>query len=165
MPERLMRNTFNVLRTIIRIIALLVFGAGMVLAVLGLIDFILAFSYIGHTDSHDITGILAVGLLKGVDMFLISIVFFVFSIGVLILFTDPETPLPVRLPVWLRLKNFMQLKVILWEAILTTLVISFVAGLVEQRLSGQTIALVHLVIPGCILLISISLYFLKKGEH
>ncbi len=165
MPERIMRNTFGALRAIIRIIAILVFVAGVALVMLGIVDMVMAFSHIGDTDIHDLPGILAVGLLKGVDMFLVAIVFFVFSMGVLIIFSDPDTPLPIRLPEWLRLKNFMQLKVILWEAILTTMVISFLAGLAEQRLGGQPVTVMHLVIPGCILIISMSLFFLKKGEH
>ena len=165
MPGTIMRSTFSALRIIIRIIALLVFGAGVVLAILGIIDMVMAFAHIGETETHALAGMLAVGLLKGVDLFLIAIVFFVFSIGVLILFTGPDTPLPVRLPEWLRLKNFMQLKVILWEAILTTMVISFLAGLAEQRLGGQPVTVMHLIIPGCILIISISLFFLKKGDH
>ena len=165
MPGTIMRSTFSVLRNIIRAIAILVFVAGVVLTILGILDMAMAFSHIGDTNVHDLPGMLAVGLLKGVDMFLIAIVFFVFSIGVLILFAAPDTPLPVRLPEWLRLKNFMQLKVILWEAILTTMVISFLAGLAEQRLGGHPVTVVHLVIPGCILIISMSLFFLKKGEH
>jgi uncharacterized membrane protein YqhA len=165
MPGTIMRSTFSALRLIIRAIAILVFVAGVVLTLLGILDMVMAFSHIRDTDVHDLPGILAVGLLKGVDMFLIAIVFFVFSIGVLILFAAPDTPLPIRLPEWLRLKNFMQLKVILWEAILTTMVISFLAGLAEQRLGGHPVTVVHLVIPGCILIISMSLFFLKKGEH
>ena len=165
MPAGIMRNTFTALRTIIRLIAILVFVAGVALTILGIVDMVMAFSHIGDTDVHNLPSMLAVGLLKGVDMFLIAIVFFVFSLGVLTIFSDPETPLPVKLPEWLRLRNFMQLKVILWEAILTTMVISFLAGLAEQRLGGQPVTLMHLVIPGCILIISMSLFFLKKGEH
>jgi len=58
----------------------------------------------------------------------------------------------------------MELKVILWEAILTTLVVSYLAGLVGSRVREETIRVDSLLIPGGILLISLSLFFLKKGE-
>lgn len=109
---------------------------------------------------------MAVSLLRSVDLFLIAIVFFVFSMGVLALFNArKEAVFPTNFPKWLEIRNFIQLKVILWEAILTTLVVSYLAGLAEQRMQGEPLQLQHLIIPSAILLIAISLFFLKKGEH
>jgi uncharacterized membrane protein YqhA len=162
-----MKTTFAVLVRIIKIIAVLIFGAGIVLTALGVYDFYHALSHFAvGAEGFQLVGGIAVGLLRGVDLFLIAIVFFVFSLGLLILFNnkDEESVLPVNLPDWLRVKNFIQLKVLLWEAVLTTLVVSFLTGLVNERLNGTIIATSDLIVPGAILLIAISLYFLKKGE-
>ena len=102
---------------------------------------------------------MAIGLLQSIDLFLVAIVFFVFSLGVLILFNNkPETVLPDNLPEWLKIKDFIQLKVILWEAILTTLVISYLAGLAERKLHGSELGLQNLIVPGAILLRSACIF-------
>ena len=59
----------------------------------------------------------------------------------------------------------MQLKVILWEAILTTLVVLYLAVLVEKAVKGLQVGYVDLVVPGAILLLAASIFLLKKGEH
>jgi uncharacterized membrane protein YqhA len=166
MPGRskIMNRIFNLLRFIITAIALLVFVAGVALSLIGIYEFLSTFFYVNWVDKHNVAALITVGLLKGVDLFLMAIVFFVFSLGIMILFTSPDNMQPVKLPEWLRIKNFIELKVILWEAILTTLVISFLASLAEKKMAGESLTILSLVGPGVILLISLSLYFLKKGE-
>lgn len=160
-----MKNIFNLLKSVITVIALLVFTAGVILSLLGVFEFLLTFSHIVSIERDHLVGILATGLLKAIDLFLMAVVFFVFSIGILILFTGPDELLPVALPEWLRIKKFVELKVILWEAILTSLVISYLASLAEQRMAGKQVNVFHLVIPGVILIISLSLFLLKKEKH
>ena len=160
-----MKTLFNALSGVVRAIAYMVFAAGLVLTGLGIYDFIHAFAHFGDMDQKGIVAIIAIGMLEAVDMFLIAIVFFVFSLGVLILFNNKtDNALPVNLPQWLKIRDFIQLKVILWEAILTTLLISYIAGLAEKRLHGGELSLQNLIIPGAILAVALSLFFLKKGE-
>src|SRR3954462_3762466 len=127
MPLRIKR-IYSLLSVVITIMAFLVFGAGIVLALLGLYEWATAFTHIDE-NMHHIPGLIGITLLKGVDLFLLAIVFFVFSLGLLLLFNYEEGELPMQLPKWLHVRNFMELKVILWEAILTTLVISYLATL------------------------------------
>ena len=65
------------------------------------------------------------------------------------------------MPVWLRIQSIGELKVLLWETVLTTLLIAslpvLVAGLVGQ-LSWSV-----LIIPAAILLLALSLFFMKKA--
>jgi len=143
----------------------LVFLAGIVLIIIGIYDIVLSFNHMEKNDSHQIPGLIATGLLKGVDMFLMAIVFFVLSIGILVLFNNEETLSVLPIPDWLRVKNFVQLKIILWEAILTTLVISSLASLVEKKSYNIQIDLEAFIVPGIILLIAISLHFMKRGDH
>jgi uncharacterized membrane protein YqhA len=159
-----MKNVFKSLKFFISIIALLVLASGVALTLLGVFDFIMAFVGQDYGDTHNLPRSMAIGLLKAVDLFLIAIVFFVFALGILVLFHSAEQPFPIKLPEWLRIKNFMQLKVILWEAILTTMVTSYLATLAELRMNGNEITKMQLIVPAAILMISVSLFFLKKGE-
>lgn len=159
-----MKKIYGILKIITSFIAMLVFTAGIVLTLLGVYHFALALRHIHNMGEHQFPGLMAIELLAGVDILLIAIVLLVFSIGILLLFNDPVKLLPVRLPEWLRIKNFMQLKVILWEAILTTLVIGYLTGVAEIKLNGEELQVRNLIIPAGILLISFSLYLLKKSE-
>ena len=160
-----MKQMFGIFRILISTIAVLVGIAGVALTLIGIYEFVEAVAHVSALDKSHFAGLIATGLLKSVDTFVMVIVFFVFSLGILILFQDPTHPFPINLPEWLHIKTFMQLKVILWEAILTTLVVSYVAGLAEKRMDQITISVYDLIIPGAILLIALSLFFLKRGEH
>ena len=161
-----MKQLFNVLYYVVRTIAFLVFFSGVFLTVLGgyeLVHTLHVFSQNGSAENLGITGI---GVLKAIDLFLVAIVLFVFSLGLMMLFNNKsEKALPENLPAWLKIHSFLQLKVILWEAILTTLVISTLARLAELRWQNTPITWYSLVVPSVVLMFAVSLYFLKKGEH
>lgn len=162
----LMKTLFSLLSIVILIIVVFVFAAGVFITGLGIYDFTHAFHFFGRSDEHGSVQIATLSLLKAVDLFLLAIVLFVFSFGLRVLFNNKtEQALPPNLPAWLKVKNFVELKVILWEAVLTTLVISYLAYLAELRIEGRPITIQDLTVPGAILLISVSLFFLKKGEH
>ena len=158
-----MRKTFGAVKIIIAVIALLVFVSGIILTFVGIYDFVIAFRHLGPSEEESIGRLIAIGLLHSVDMFLVAIVFFVLSIGVMILFTNPEANMP-KLPAWLHVRNFMELKAILWEAIMTTLVVAYLAKLAEGEIEGKQLAFPDLLMPGGVLLIALSLFLLKKAE-
>ena len=158
-----MRKTFGAVKLVIGVIAILVFVSGIILTLIGIYDFVIVFAHLGPGDQSNIGRLMAIGLLHSVDMFLVAIVFFVLAIGMLILFTDPDANMP-KLPAWLHVKNFMELKAILWEAILTTLVVAYLANLAEGEIEGKQMTTADLLIPGGVLLIAVSLFFLKKAE-
>ncbi len=160
-----MKNLYSALKAIVSVIAILIFLAGVTLTVLGGFDFVHAFTNLATADKEHFVGLTGVSLLQAIDLFLISIVLYVFALGLLMLFARPDEQFPIKLPEWLRIKSFIQLKMILWEAILTTLVVSYLANLVELKIDDKEIGFETLYIPGGIFLIAISLFFLKKGEH
>jgi uncharacterized membrane protein YqhA len=103
-------------------------------------------------------------LLEAVDSFLISFVFFVFSFGLYkIFFLTGAQFSKDNLPRWLQLESIFELKALLWQSILTSLVVSFlnyaVISMSKDRLSWQ-----FLMFPLSILIISVALYFLKMAE-
>jgi uncharacterized membrane protein YqhA len=159
-----MKNIFLVLKVFTAIIAILIFLAGTVLTFLGGYEFWSVFTHFETADKHQLVGLMAIGLLRVVDLFLITIVFFVLALGIMVLFRSPDKPLPIKLPEWLWVKNFMQLKMILWEAILTTLVVSYLSGMAQVRIRGEEIKMDSLLIPGGILMIALSLFFLTRHQ-
>ena len=103
-------------------------------------------------------------ILESLDVFLIALVFIVFSIGITMLFL-PSTAEKIRehVPEWMNINSFMELKLILWETILTTLVVFFVSDVFKQADSGQ-FTWEMLFIPVAILVLSLSILILRKSE-
>lgn len=159
-----MTPLYSVLRTFVGIIAVLIFFAGVILTILGGYEMFEVLISIVDYEHHKLAVETGLGLLSAVDLFLIAIVFFVFALGLVIIFSVGH-PLESKIPEWLRLKNFSQLKVLLWEAILTTLVIAFLNTLAQKKIAATELVLSDLVIPSGIFMIALSIFFLKKGEH
>jgi len=103
-----------------------------------------------------------VELLHSLDYFLVSLVLMILGLGVAKLFLLPSTThRSSRLPSWLNVESFSDLKFLLWETILTTLLIAALpmlsAGLFEKL--GWS----ALVAPAAIMLLALSLYLMKKA--
>ena len=160
-----MKIMFRVLKALINIIALFVLASGVILTAVGCYNFVIVFSHFGEANAHNASSLMVIGLLHAIDMFLVAIVFYVLAIGMMILFIDQDAKVPLKLPDWLHVKTFVELKIILWEAILTTMVVYYIAGLLEKKINGEVISIHSLILPGAVLLIALSLFFVKKGEH
>lgn len=118
---------------------------------------------IGQMHTQSTPGI---RLFEALDVFLIGFLFLIFSIG----FSQLFIPKPSKLinvidgitPKWLKVENFSQLKLILWDTVLTTLVVLFIGnafranGVYNWELT---------IIPITILLISFSKYLIKKNKN
>ncbi len=103
-------------------------------------------------------------LLEAVDSFLLSFVFFIFSFGLYKIFflTDVNYPKD-KLPRWLQMESIFELKALLWQSVLTTMVIIFLNNAVIT-MSHNEMSWQFLMLPSSILIISIALYFLKLAE-
>jgi len=105
-----------------------------------------------------------VEILESIDLFLIGLVFLIFSLGLTKLFLgrigdeDDES----NLPKWLRIKNFFELKILLWQTILVSLVVLFVDQLFEHE---GTMEWNLLIVPVAILVLSISMAVIQKYER
>ena len=102
-------------------------------------------------------------ILESLDVFLVALVFLIFAIGITMLFLPKSADqLRENLPNWMNIKSFIELKLILWEAILTALIVFFVTEVYqdEAHLSWDI-----LLIPGSILILSLSIFVLRKSEH
>ena len=103
-------------------------------------------------------------LLEGVDSFLLAFVFFVFSFGLYkIFFIKENKEVNDSLPNWLHIDSIFELKSLLWYSVLTTMVVLFLNYAVV-RINANNLNWNFLMFPTGILLISISLFFMKKSE-
>ena len=102
-----------------------------------------------------------VHLAEALDGFLLAFVFIIFAIGFGKLFLPDHRLLRSIQITWLQPKNFSDLKHILWEAVLTTLVVIFAISIVQNIDSLQWS---QLVIPASIALIAVGSKLLK-GSH
>jgi uncharacterized membrane protein YqhA len=135
----------------------------------------LAFLYLGievavRTYAHMLHGTPVGGnirpgleLLHSLDMLLVALVMLILALGVAKLFLlAPATTRELEtLPSWMNFEDFGGLKALLWETILTALLVislsTLTSGLVAE-LNWHA-----LVIPGAILLLAVSLFFMKRA--
>jgi len=102
-----------------------------------------------------------VHLVESLDGFLLAIVFLIFAIGFSKLFIPGQKLLRnIQIP-WLEPKSFSDLKQVLWEAVLTTLVIFFAISIVQNL---DHLEWNHLIIPGAVTLIAFGLKMLKSSH-
>jgi uncharacterized membrane protein YqhA len=102
-------------------------------------------------------------LLHSLDMLLVSLVMMILALGVAKLFLLPATTTRENhdLPGWMNFEDFGGLKALLWETILTALLVISLSTL-TTGLVGQ-LDWHALVIPAAILLLAVSLYFMKRA--
>jgi len=103
-------------------------------------------------------------LLHSLDFLFVSLVFLILGLSIAKLFLlGPSDVDDASLPSWLRLGSISEMKVLLWETSLVTMLIlslSEMTANLETRERSWTLLLT----PGAILLLAISLYFIKKKE-
>ena len=155
-----MKNLFKIkyLATVINaLIAVVMFG----LILLGVLYTIHGFVEMGHIDRlHERDFHPGLILIEALDVFLIALVFLVFVVGINVLFIQHSNKEYLdNIPKWMRIKNYTDLKLLLMEAIITTLFVIFISAMVRQ---GDKLSWNFLAFPGSILLLSISLKLIKS---
>jgi len=111
-------------------------------------------------NSFSVEGHPGLYLLEGLDYFLVSMVFLIFGLGVLNIFIN-YNKVDENLPDWLKIESFMGLKILLWETVLVTLVVYSFTAVIAKMDSLQWNVLV---LPGVILILTIAVVLLKRGE-
>jgi uncharacterized membrane protein YqhA len=102
-------------------------------------------------------------LLHSLDFLLVSLVLLIFALGVANLFLRPTGTSEQRsspLPSWLHVESFGDLKYLLWETILTTLLIAALPMLATDLFTQLDWS--SLFIPATILLLALSLFFMRR---
>jgi len=102
-------------------------------------------------------------ILHSLDFLLIALVLLILGLGVAKLFLLPplQGEHTYALPTWLNMKTFSDLKVLLWETILTALVV-FGLPTLSSDLAGR-LEWTALVLPAAIALLAFGLYLMKRA--
>ncbi len=98
-------------------------------------------------------------LLEALDSFMVALVFMIFGLGIAKIFVFPDE-MEGKVPKWLNLHTIHELKGLVWEAILLTMVIFGLVDIIEA--SEKTLQM--LILPGIILILSLSLFLIHKKE-
>jgi uncharacterized membrane protein YqhA len=110
---------------------------------------------------HDATERPGIEILHSLDFLFVAMVLIVVALGIAKLFLlAPSAQDDASLPVWLRIHSIGELKVLLWETILVTMVIIALSNFSVSINSAPNWA--ALMAPAAIFLLALSLYFMKK---
>jgi uncharacterized membrane protein YqhA len=95
-----------------------------------------------------------VDIIEGLDSFMIALLFVIFAYGIyriFILHNEDNS----RFPAWLHVQSFSELKLLLWETTIVTLIVFAVTIVANSEKTGWD----QLIVPSVILMLSIA-YFL-----
>jgi uncharacterized membrane protein YqhA len=102
-------------------------------------------------------------ILDTLDIFLVSLVFLIFTVGIIQLFIKHDNVEYLKaVPKWLLVNNLAELKFLLMQTIIVTLFVMTIEAFIE---TGAKPVIEWLYIPGVILLLSISLALLMRAEN
>jgi uncharacterized membrane protein YqhA len=149
----LVRYVFSIAVVFLLLSSFVFLIAGAVHSFHGLVEFV-GVGFIPNEETRP-----GLHLLEGLDAFMIALVFFVFGLGIarLFIFSESESK---QIPGWLNVHNLKELKVLLWETILVTLVILCVSNLIKF----PALAWESLVLPILILILSLALFLMRGKE-
>jgi uncharacterized membrane protein YqhA len=99
--------------------------------------------------------------LEAVDVFFMAIAFLIVSVGLVQLFIGDLPFLKDASFAWMRVESYTQLKLLLWDTFLVTLLVLFLTRI----FAAQTMGWDMLILPGAILMLTVSSFLLKKGRH
>ncbi|MBL8003443.1 MAG: YqhA family protein [Flavobacteriales bacterium] len=99
--------------------------------------------------------------LEAVDVFFMAIALFIVAVGLVQLFIGDLPFLKDVSFAWMRVESYTQLKLLLWDTFLVTLLVLFLTRIFAARTMGWDV----LILPGAILMLTVSSFLLKKGKH
>ena len=109
--------------------------------------------------------LIGIYFMEALDRFLIAFVFMIFSLGIYKLFFVKEGSTE-QLPAWLHIETFKDLKILLWETGLVTLVVFTISMVVNTTAKKgaftDSLNWNALILPSIILILSVSLFFMRK---
>ena len=143
------------------VIALFSAFHAMAFVAIGVVRGIIGYSLIIQGPPWDGDRAPGIQLARSVDAFLLAMVFFVFSIGVLALFlSDRRNSGLESVPEWMRVRNLSELKFLIWEAILVALVVASVESFV---VAGHELTWSALILPTGTLILALGLFLARRA--
>lgn len=141
--------------------ALLMFVMGAVTTVQAIATY--AGSGKGEALSSDAALDATVGVVTGLDQFLLALFLIIFASGVYTLWMRTDAS-PTRLPAWLTVESVTDLKVQLLEVIAVILAVLFLKLVLEVTRAAELPWQV-LVLPAGVLALAVSVWLIRRSEH
>jgi uncharacterized membrane protein YqhA len=102
-----------------------------------------------------------VHIAESLDGFMLALFFIIFSIGIAKLFLPKANFLSKYDLPWLKVEDFSQLKLIMWEVLLTTIFVFFITKLI---IINDEVDWKLLIYPASILMLAFAYKLLKQGH-
>jgi uncharacterized membrane protein YqhA len=99
-------------------------------------------------------------MFESLDYFLVSFVFLIFSVGLTSIFLQ-NTETVSKAPGWLRITSLKDLKVLMWETVLVTMVVYALTSTIRE---GNQLKPDLLIIPIIVLVLSLGLWLIRKSD-
>ncbi len=152
--EKLFRSAI-----IFRIISAFCFIGACIFLLLGIYRFILGFIYfyksiVGREWLNP-----GIYIIVGLDTFMLALLFVIFAYGIYRIFILHDID-DSKFPAWLHVHSFSELKLLLWETSLVTLIVFSVTLITQEEHPVWN----ELIVPTAILMLSAAYFFTKKGK-
>jgi uncharacterized membrane protein YqhA len=148
----------KVIRSAIFVIVSLVLLDSLFFIVLGVYKSVHAYILFAQGRMEEKPGIM---IAESLDSFMIALFFLIFTIGISRLFLPKLNFLNGYDLPWLKIDNFSQLKYIMWEVLLTTILVYFTTKII---IAGGDLEWTMLIIPASILMLALAYKLLKQGH-
>jgi len=136
------------------------FVNSIILIVLGCVRAFEGIILFGQVTFNHTEGRPGVLILESLDLFLVAFVFMIFSLGMakIFIFNNREEK---DLPSWLNFTQFVELKMLLWETVIVTLVVYSLTNLIKMETALTWDALIF---PLIVLILTIGYWLMKKSH-
>jgi len=148
----------KIIKCAIYVVVIMVLFNSLFFIIVAVYKIIHAYSLIIQGRIEEKPGVL---IAESLDGFMIALFFLIFSIGISKLFLPKENFLNKYDLPWLKIENFSQLKYIMWEVLLTTLLVYFT---IQVVISGGHLEWTMLIVPASILMLALAFKFIKQSH-
>jgi len=146
------------IRYVFLVVILVSFISSLIFVGIGVSETIRAYGLVLHYLGGGEWSNPGIILFEALDRFLIAVLFYIFGVGMIKLFM-PERFDDADLPKWLNITGITELKVLLWETVLVTLMVLSVTNVVDRT---ETLTWDALILPAIIAILSVSLFFMRS---
>jgi uncharacterized membrane protein YqhA len=144
---------------IFRIISVFCFIGACFFVLGGVYKFVLGFIHLYNSIAEREWLNPGVDIIEGLDSFMVALLFVIFAYGIYRIFILHDAD-DSKFPSWLHVRSFSELKLLLWETTVVTLIIFSVTIVVHSEKSGWD----QLIVPSIILMLSIAYFLTVKSK-
>jgi uncharacterized membrane protein YqhA len=149
------------LAIIFRIISAFCFIGACFFVIGGIFKFVIGFIHLYESFIQRDWLNPGIDIIEGLDSFMVALLFVIFAYGIYRIFILHDAD-DSKFPSWLQVRSFGELKLLLWETTIVTLIVFSITIVIHSEKTGWD----QLIVPSIILMLSAA-YFLtvKSKKH